>query len=252
MNVGQMYGDLDRPPLRPAALRRALEPDGWRLEVLAQVPSTQHVIRERLAGQAQGLVVVAEEQTAGRGRLDRSWDSPPRAGLTFSVLLRPDLPVERWGWVPLLAGLAVAQAIREQTELDAVLKWPNDVLIDGKKVAGLLAEVSDGAVVLGVGLNVTTRASELPHEQATSLLLAGATMTDRETLLKSLLRGLSGVLGDRDYAPYRALCSTLGRQVRVELPGGTSVEGLAEAVDDEGRLVVDGTAYAAGDVVHLR
>ena len=252
MNVGQMYGDLDRPPLRPAALRRALEPDGWRLEVLAQVPSTQHVIRERLAGQAQGLVVVAEEQTAGRGRLDRSWDSPPRAGLTFSGLLRPDLPVERWGWVPLLAGLAVAQAIREQTELDAVLKWPNDVLIDGKKVAGLLAEVSDGAVVLGVGLNVTTRASELPHEQATSLLLAGATMTDRETLLKSLLRGLSGVLGDRDYAPYRALCSTLGRQVRVELPGGTSVEGLAEAVDDEGRLVVDGTAYAAGDVVHLR
>ena len=256
MNGTPMYGDLDRPPLRAAALARALEPDGWQVEVLSRAPSTQTVMRDRVhaqpPGHAQGLVIVAEEQTDGRGRLDRSWVSPPRAGLTCSVLLRPDLPVDRWGWVPLLAGLAVAQAVREQTELEAVVKWPNDVLVDGKKVAGLLAEVIDGAVVLGIGLNVTTRADELPHEQATSLLLAGATMTDRETLLKAVLRGLSGVLGDRDYSSYRELCSTLGRQVRVELPGGGSVEGQAEAVDVDGRLVVAGVAYAAGDVVHLR
>lgn len=233
------------------------------MDVLGRTASTNAVVAERArAGEAQGLVVVAEEQTAGRGRLDRSWVSPPRAGLTFSVLLRPDLPADRWGWVPLLAGLAVAQAVREQAELDAVLKWPNDVLVDGKKVCGLLAEAvtgtgtaggtASGAVVVGIGLNVTTRQGELPHDQAGSLLLAGASMTDRETLLKAVLRGLAGVLGDRSYPAYRELCSTLGQQVRVDLPGGVNVEGLAEAVDEQGRLVVDGTAYAAGDVVHLR
>ena len=249
-----MYGDLERPPLHAASLTRALEPEGWRVEVVSQAPSTQALVRAR-AGEDAGLVVVAEEQTHGRGRLDRSWSSPVRAGLTFSVLLRPDLPVERWGWVPLLAGLAVAEAVREQAELDAVLKWPNDVLVGGKKVAGLLAEVASGtrsAVVLGIGLNVTTRADELPHEGASSLLLAGASSTDRTTLLKAVLRSLHGVLGDRPYASYRGRCSTLGREVRLELPGGGSVEGIAEGVDDEGRLVVAGRAYAAGDVVHLR
>jgi BirA family biotin operon repressor/biotin-[acetyl-CoA-carboxylase] ligase len=126
-------------------------------------------------------------------------------------------------------------------------------------VCGLLAEVVQGGggaapkgVILGIGLNVTTRQDELPHDLATSLQLAGAAMTDRETLLKALLRSLAGALGDRPYASYRELCGTLGRQVRLELPGATSVEGLAESVDDEGRLVIDGTPYAAGDVVHLR
>ena len=248
--MNDRYGDLDRPPLRAAALTRALEPDGWRVEVLEQASSTNALVAERArAGEAHGLVVVAEEQTAGRGRLDRRWVSPPRAGLTASVLLRP---VEPWGWVPLLGGLAVALAVREVAEVDAVLKWPNDVLVEGRKVCGLLAEVVEGAVVLGFGLNVTTRADELPVPEATSLALAGATVTDRDTVLRAILRRLSGALGDRDVAGYRALCSTLGREVRVELPGGQSVTGLAERVDDEGRLVVDGTPYAAGDVVHLR
>ena len=248
-----MYGDLDRPPLRSAALRRALEPDGWRVEVLDAVPSTNAVVAERArAGEPHGLVVVAEEQTQGRGRLDRSWVSPPRAGLTVSVLLRPDLPPDRLGWVPLLGGLAVAQALRRRCEVDAVLKWPNDVLVDGFKVGGLLAEAVGTAVVLGIGLNVTTRREELPVPEATSLALVGAAVTDRDTLLRAVLRSLADVFGDRTYASYRELCSTLGRPVRVELPGGTSVEGTAEAVDDEGRLVVDGTPYAAGDVVHLR
>ena len=248
-----MYGDLDRPPLRAPALARALAHDGWRVEVLDTTPSTNAVVAERArAGEAHGLVVVAEQQTAGRGRLDRTWVSPPRAGLTFSVLVRPDLPPDQVGWVPLLGGLAVARALREQTGVDAVLKWPNDVLVGGRKVCGLLAEAVGGAVVLGVGLNVTTRADELPVPEATSLVLEGATTTDRDTVLRAVLRALADVLGDRDLAGYRALCSTLGRQVRVELPGGAHAEGLAEAVDDSGRLVVDGSPYAAGDVVHLR
>jgi len=245
--TGAPYGDLDRPPLGAEALNRSLVPDGWRVEVLAETTSTNAVVAERArAGEPAGLCVVAEQQTQGRGRLDRSWVSPPRAGLTFSVLLRPTGGA--LGWLPLLAGLAVARAVREQTGVDAVLKWPNDVLVGDRKVAGLLAEAVDGAVVVGVGLNVTTLPDELPVPEATSLSLEGADTTDRETLLKAVLRGLHG----GDERAYRELCSTIGRQVAVHLPGGEVVEGTAEAVDEHGRLVVNGKAYAAGDVVHLR
>ena len=247
-----MYADLERPPLDRVALSRALGPDGYRVEVLDEVGSTNAAVAERArAGEPAGLVVVAEQQTAGRGRLDRSWVSPARAGLTFSVLLRPDLPPARWGWLPLMAGVAVARGVRAVAEVEAVLKWPNDVLLGGRKVCGLLAEaVAPGAVVLGIGLNVTTREAELPHAGATSLQLAGSVSTDRDTLLRAVLRELATAVAQPDPAAYRALCSTLGRRVRVELPAG-AVEGVAEQVDDDGRLVVDGTAYGAGDVVHL-
>jgi BirA family transcriptional regulator, biotin operon repressor / biotin---[acetyl-CoA-carboxylase] ligase len=247
--TGGPYGDLNRPPLRAEALTRSLEQDGYRVEVLDRATSTNAVVAERArGGEPAGLCVVAEEQTEGRGRLDRTWTSPPRAGLTFSVLLRPtggDI-----GWVPLLAGLAVARAVREQTGVDAVLKWPNDVRVEDRKLAGLLAEVVGGAVVLGVGLNVTTTEDELPVPDATSLALESADTTDRETMLKAVLRALS--LHDADKDGYRELCSTLGRRVQLNLPGGDVVEGEAESVDEQGRLVVDGTPYAAGDVVHLR
>ena len=251
-----MYGDLDRPPLRPLALARALAPDGWRVEVLQQTGSTNEVVAERAAaGAPAGLVVVAESQTAGRGRLDRVWTSPPRAGLTFSVLLRPTLPASRWGWVPLWGGLAVADALRERCDVDAVVKWPNDVLVGGEKLCGLLAQATSGAVVLGIGLNVTTTREELPQDRpATSLRLAGAATTDRDTVLRAVLRSLDRTLAAADPDAYRARCATLGQRVRVHLPGAGEqvVEGTAESVDDEGRLVVDGTPYGAGDVVHLR
>ncbi len=245
------YTDLDRPPLRAAALAPALARDGWRVEVLERCGSTNALLSERArAGEPAGLVLVAEEQTAGRGRLDRSWTSPPRSGLTFSVLLRPRLPAARLPWVPLWGGVAVARAVREQTGVAAGLKWPNDVLVDGRKLAGLLAEVAGDAVVLGIGLNVSTRRAELPHPGATSLLLEGATTTDRDPLLRSVLRAVRDVLEQADPDAYRELCTTLGRPVRMELPGGTTVRGRAEGVDDGGRLVVDGTPYDAGDVVH--
>lgn len=255
MGLG-LYGDLDRPPLRAQALQRALAPDGWRVEVLDRTGSTNAVVSARAqAGEPAGLVVVAEQQTAGRGRLDRAWTSPPRAGLTLSVLVRPDLPPVRWPWLPLLTGLAVASAVREQASVDAVLKWPNDVLVDGRKLCGVLAEVPvAGAAVLGIGLNVSTREDELPHAGATSLRLAGATTTDRDTLLRAVLRALGDVLRDVEgaRAAYRQACSTVGQAVRVELPGGAAVQGTASAVDDDGRLVVEGRAYGVGDVVHLR
>ena len=256
MDRSSAYGDLERPPLRQRALQRALDPYGWRLEVVESAGSTNAVVAERArAGEPAGLVVVAESQTAGRGRLDRTWVSPPRAGLTFSVLVRPELAPNRLPWLPLVTGLAVATALQEQAEVEASLKWPNDVLIDGRKVCGVLAELPvPGAVVLGIGLNVTTRAGELPHEGATSLRLAGASTSDRGTVLRAVLRSLARVLADVDAASaaYRDRCSSVGSVVRVELPGGASVEGLAGSVDEQGRLVVDGVPYGAGDVVHLR
>jgi len=250
-----VYDDLDRPPLRAAALTKALAPDGWRIEVLAQTPSTNAVVGDRArAGEAAGLVVVAEQQTAGRGRLDRTWTSPARAGLTFSVLVRPTSPVASWGWIPLLAGLAVTRALRSRAEVAADLKWPNDVLVGGRKVCGVLAEVAaPGAVVIGVGLNVSARRDELPVETATSLALEGAATKDRDTILRAVLRELTEVLADEEgsRAAYRTGCTTVGQAVRLELPTRV-VTGMAEAVDDDGRLVVDGQAHSAGDVVHLR
>ncbi len=258
------YSDLDRPALQAVRLASALEPDGFEVTVLEETESTNALLADRAReGAPEGTVLVAEMQTSGRGRQGRTWVSPPRAGLTFSVLLRPP---QISGWLPLLAGLSVAVAIGEQTGAKAGVKWPNDVLIEDVvgsarpgKVAGLLAEVTaGGAVVIGIGLNVTTRAAELPDERATSLTLAGAGPTDRETLLKAILRALA-----RGYASwradpaalvpaYRAACVTIGRQVRVELPGGEAYEGLATGVDAEGRLLVGDRAFAAGDVIHLR
>ncbi len=152
--------------------------------------------------------------------------------------------------------------------MTAGVKWPNDVLIENVlgsarrgKVAGLLAEVpagGGGAVIIGIGLNVTTRLAELPDERATSLALAGAAATDREILLKAMLRVLARAYASWLADPaalvpaYRAACVTLGRRVRVELPGGESFEGEATDVDADGRLIVGDRSFAAGDVVHLR
>ena len=257
------YSDLDRPPLHVRTLAPALAADGFFLTVLPQAASTNAEAAERArAGAPEGTVIVAESQTAGRGRQGRSWESPARAGLTFSVVLRPPAIS---GWLPLLAGLSVAVALQEQAGLEAGVKWPNDVLISGdrgeRKVAGLLAEVpagGNGALVIGIGLNVTTRAAELPDERATSLAIEGATTTDRDTLLKAVLRSLARAYASWRAEPealkpaYRAACVSLGRQVRVELPGGESYEGPATDIDDAGRLVVASRSFAAGDVIHLR
>lgn len=263
---GRSFGDLNRPPLSARALTSALvQPGGlWsRIDVLASVASTNAVVADAArAGAAEGLVVIAEAQTAGRGRLDRSWVSPPRAGVTMSVLLRPQVQeVAEWSWLPLLSGLAVLQALSGHCGVaDAALKWPNDVLASrpAGKLAGLLAEVpAAGCVVVGIGLNVSTTAAELPAG-GVSLTTLGATVTDRDTVIKAVLRSLAARYDRWHLAPeevraaYRARCSTLGREVELHLPGAVVTRGRASDVDDAGRLVVDGTAYAAGDVVHVR
>ena len=225
-------------------------------------------------GAATGLVRVAEHQTGGRGRLGRRWQAPPRSGLALSLLLRPGVPAERWPWLPLLTGVAVAEACRRVAEVDAVVKWPNDVLVDERKVAGVLTERVETAIgaaaVVGIGLNVSLGAHELPVPTASSLALAGGSQLDRAVLLRSLLRTFDALFSvweaaDGDpamgqpglHASYTQRCVTLGRAVRADLPDGTSVHGQALDVDPDGRLVL-GTAtggrrvLGAGDVVHVR
>jgi BirA family biotin operon repressor/biotin-[acetyl-CoA-carboxylase] ligase len=265
------WSDLDRPALDGPALSAALTRDGglWRsLEVVEQIGSTNAELLARAGeGAAEGTVLVAEHQAAGRGRLDRTWISPPRAGLTVSLLLRPDVPAARRGWLPLLTGVALAESVGEVTGVRASLKWPNDLLaLDGRKLAGILAEVAGGAVVVGAGLNVNTHAGELP-DTGTSLSVVTGRPVDRGPLLLAFLRaferryrGWVGALGDPVASglagDYLAWSSTVGGTVEVTMPDGSLLSGTAQAVDWDGRLVVatpQGTVdLASGDVRHVR
>ncbi|MFI5678877.1 biotin--[acetyl-CoA-carboxylase] ligase [Streptomyces cellulosae] len=273
------WSDLDRPPLNGAALRRGLVRQGglWSgVEVVQRTGSTNSdLVALAAAGKAaEGAVLVAEEQSAGRGRLERQWTAPARSGLFCSVLLKPtEVPVARWGWLPLLTGVAVATGLSRAAGVDTALKWPNDLLVtvggEERKAGGILAErAGDDGVVIGVGINVTLRADELPVPQAGSLALAGAVSTDRDPLLRGVLRALEEWYGRWRAAggdptvsglqeTYAAGCATLGRRVRAELPGDRSIVGEAVAVDGDGRLVIateEGVQepVGAGDIVHLR
>ena len=248
----------------------ALAPD-WRVEILAETTSTNAVCAERArAGEPAGLVVTTEHQYAGRGRLDRVWEMPPRAALATSVLLRPDLPPQRWPWLPLMVGVAVARTVGGR------LKWPNDVLLgpDLKKVCGILVERVDvaaghdiegvgPAAVLGIGINTSLTAEELPVPGATSLLLERGEEVDRTAVLVELLEQLAQAYAllledpERLAADYVALSATLGQRVRAELPGGGTLAGIATGIDEYGRLLITGadatvTPVGAGDIVHLR
>ncbi|AXG79939.1 biotin--[acetyl-CoA-carboxylase] ligase [Streptomyces paludis] len=273
------WSDLERPPLNLRALRRGLVVPGglWTaLDVVTATGSTNSDLAARARdGAVEGAVLVAEEQTAGRGRLDRRWTAPARSGIFFSVLLRPgpEVPVERLGWLPLLTGVAVATGLARAAGVDTALKWPNDLLVtvggEERKAGGILAERAGAdAVVVGVGLNVSLRADELPVPTAGSLHLADAVSLDRDTLLRGVLRSLEQWYGRWRAAggdpalsglqeAYAAGCATLGRTVRAELPGDRALTGEAVAVDGDGRLILrtaDGTrqAVSAGDVVHVR
>ena len=271
----------EREPLDAARLRRAaLRPAGlWReIEVVPSTGSTNaDLLARALRGEPEGVVLAAEEQTAGRGRMGRSWTSPRYAALTFSLLIRPDVPPARRGWLPLLAGVAVAAAVTTVTGVPAKLKWPNDVLAGEAKLAGILAEAAGDAIVVGIGLNVSTEPAELSRLPAgpgpgalpaTSLRAAGATALNREKLLLAILTGFERWYqawrragGDPDRSglrpEYVSRSATIGRTVRAELPGGQALSGPAAGVDSDGRLLVrvssgSEIAVAAADVAHLR
>jgi BirA family biotin operon repressor/biotin-[acetyl-CoA-carboxylase] ligase len=212
-------------------------------------------------GAPEGTVIVADHQTAGRGRLDRTWEAPAGSGLAMSALVRPaELDPALWPWIPLLAGVAVADAVRDDG-LEPSLKWPNDVEIDGRKLAGILVErveTPEGpAAVIGIGLNVAMTAEQLPIPTATSLSLEGSRATS-DQILAGVLAGLARCYETLRTDPaalrdaYLAVCGTVGSTVQVKLPDNGTLTGAATDVDEHGRLVVDGRAITAGDVVHVR
>jgi BirA family biotin operon repressor/biotin-[acetyl-CoA-carboxylase] ligase len=266
--------DYLRQPLDQARLAQELPSlsGPWTaIGVVRQTGSTNADLLDLAArGLNDGSVLVAEEQTAGRGRLGRVWVSPPGDALTFSVLLRPErIPPARLGWLPLLAGIGTTTAVRALTGLDARLKWPNDVLIGGRKLAGILAEGTPDAAVIGIGVNVSADLELLPVGpgglEPTSLLAEGVPVA-RDVLLIEILRSFGQwyktLSQDPDpqrtglLAQYVKLSVTVGREVRVELPGGAVVSGTAVDIDPDGRLLVDTGngvyAVAAGDVIHVR
>lgn len=268
-------------PLDGDRLRKRLVDDGpyAALDVVTVTGSTNtDLVGAANAGAADRTVLIAEEQQAGRGRMQRSWVSPRCYGLHVSVLLRPVAGAQSaLSWLPLVAGIALTETVRECTALRATVKWPNDLLLGespGRKAAGILAEgvtTLDGmAVVLGIGVNVHHDVDSLPAGAgglpATSLAAEGADV-DREDFAARLLasfaeaeqvwREHAASAGNPLRARYERLCGTLGQRVRVELGGGRFLHGVAKEVDAHGRLVVRGsdgdrTAVSAGDVVHLR
>ncbi|HEY2296577.1 MAG TPA: biotin--[acetyl-CoA-carboxylase] ligase [Jatrophihabitans sp.] len=259
---------MDRPAIDTTALQAALG-DRWsRVEVVDETESTNATLLADETAPDRTLLA-AEYQSIGRGRLDRTWTSPARAGLTFSVLLRPQAPVDTWGWLPLLTGLAAREALVAVTGLDVGLKWPNDLLVGlaEKKVAGILAQTTGPAVVIGIGLNVSTTPEELPVENATSLAVEGAADLDRTRLLVAIARRFdervaqwTDAHGDAEAGgladDYRAACLTLGRDVTVSTTAGPALQGRVAGIDADGRLQLDTsgriTAIGAGDVEHLR
>ncbi len=224
------------------------------IRFLESVDSTnRHLIDLAASGAPEGLVVYADHQTAGRGRMGRRWDAPPGAALLVSVLLRPvDLAPERLHLVTAAVALAARDACVELAGFRPDLKWPNDLLVGDRKLAGILATAAPGWVVVGMGMNL----SAAPEGAVAAADLAGRPVR-RDGLLVALLEGLERWVVDweRVAAAYRRDCATVGRPVRVQLTDAT-LTGRAVAVDADGRLVV-GTAHgevrvAAGDVVHLR
>ncbi|WP_136706694.1 biotin--[acetyl-CoA-carboxylase] ligase [Agromyces sp. H66] len=297
-------------------LSRAAVP---RLEFVASTGSTNDDLREAATGPEaaawpHGSVIVTDDQTRGRGRMGRTWLAPTGKTLAISVLLRPELPggaslpPEAYGWIPLMAGAAMTEAVRRAVDaaasakadleddddtggVEVVLKWPNDVLVSGYKICGILSELlpvaepvaepveaapSTGSrrqargpsVVVGAGLNLTLDEHDLPTLTSTSLLLATGVRPDADAVLSDYLSGFLGLVrafaehgGDAEASGIAdrvaTLCGTLGSEVRVELPGDRELIGVAERIDRDGRLVVrdrngEAQSVAAGDVTHLR
>lgn len=264
--------------LRPDKIAKSVRRTGGRWDTVSvseRLESTNAELMARAArGEAaDGLSLVCDEQTAGRGRLDRSWVAPPGTAALFSVVARPGPGPHEFAALPLLCGVAICEAIESVCEVPVGLKWPNDVMVTGPlrpgKVAGILVEREprSGALVIGCGINVTM--TEFPTAVATSLALAGAARFQRSQLIGRALARLQHWCGLWDAARgnvdqllegYRARCITVGQRVRVERPGGSELVGLAHAIGPRGELMVkmDGAPPGAsvpvivGDIVHLR
>lgn len=246
-----------------------------RIEYLPEIGSTNTYLLQEAKNQEAWpdfSVVLTDNQTSGRGRMDRVWQAKPGQGLAVSVLLRPvEYGIESFGWLPLAAGLAMRNAVASLVhDAEVSLKWPNDVLVNGEKISGILAEaLSDRAVVIGAGLNLKQQKEDLPIEAATSLALHGVSGFKLDDILVRYLAGLKRIYeefnaanADPDASGLKQelieVSSTIGSSVSVQLPDESSFEGKAIGLDRQGRLLIavenptEIRAVAAGDIKHLR
>jgi len=249
--------ELHRVALRESELHAELSPY-WRVSVVDVTGSTQTDLAESVHSNSaiDGEVLIANYQSAGRGRLSRTFEAPKNSALLFSFYIQPKRSKEDWGWIALIAGASVAQALEK---VKANVKWPNDILVNEKKISGLIAEIVDDGVVIGIGINVGMTLEELPVLTATSLAIEGENETNRNEILAKVLAQFESNFtswdeGDNSVAQlYTTLSSTLGTKVQIHYPNEKIEKGIAVAISPRGELILDtGSHVQAGDVVHLR
>jgi len=250
--------DTPRAPLDQSRITSALS-RYWRVSVVELTTSTQDDLANKItAGDAKsGDVIVANYQSAGRGRLDRTFLAPPSTALLFSLYLHPQRSRDDWGFIPLLAGYSIADTLRK-ISADVSIKWPNDLLIDELKVGGIISTAAGSGVIIGIGINVSSTVTELPVETATSLSLAGVDKLNRNFLLPLLLNAFEKDFtawdkGESFLEKYSWLSATQGREITIVGPSESTIRSRAKSFDEQGRLLLeDGQAVTVGDVVHLR
>jgi len=247
-------------PLNPQRISQVLGNGYWRVKVISETTSTQSEIINNFSPLQHGDLLIAEFQNNGRGRLDRKFIAPPMRAILFSAFIKPERFISEWGWLPLVIGASVAEALSRITGKEFLTKWPNDVLLGEKKVCGILCESNYGGVIVGVGINVNFDSSELPVDNADSLNLIMGKAIERDLVLAEVLTQISknlelwntssAELISETYIKYSA---TIGTEVKVELGNGKVITAKALGISEVGELLLDdGSAISIGDVTHLR
>jgi BirA family biotin operon repressor/biotin-[acetyl-CoA-carboxylase] ligase len=251
--------EAPRAPLDKSVIA-SLTSQYWRVSVVDLTTSTQRDLADLVKSNwaKTGEVIAAEFQSAGRGRLERSFDAAPNSALLFSFYISPKRARSDWGFIAHLAALTMYEVISLDLSEKVWLKWPNDILIGQMKVAGLLAQVTDEGLIVGIGINVAMATQELPVETATSLAISGSNQLDRNVILSRFLNAFENNFAKWDKGAdfvngYSQVCSTLGREVQIEVSGRENRTGIAKSINKSGALVLeDGFEVNVGDVVHLR
>ena len=255
-----MGTDAPRAPLDQDAIAKKIS-QYWRVQVVEVTESTQDdlAVAVTIADALAGDVIAAEYQSKGRGRLDRTFEAAKSSALMFSFFITPQRDKSYWSFLPLLTGLAAHDALESlDNNVEIDIKWPNDLFIDGKKTAGIIAQTVGDGVVIGIGINVGMNESELPVPTATSLGIHSYRELDRNKILIAFLATFERYFSEWDKGyefvdEYTAVLSTIGKDVEIQLPGGELKHGKVDRIDHHGALILtDGTAITAGDVIHLR
>jgi len=237
--------------LDQTSINEALKGGYWSVHAVEQIDSTQSALKS--SSPKHGDVIIAEYQSAGRGRLDRSFEAHPRTALLFSAYIEPHRHRDEWGFIPLLVGLSVAEVLG----IEFYTKWPNDILSDGGKVGGILCEVHGDGIVIGIGLNVSMTEEELPVPTASSILLTVGSAPDRNALLPAILKEIAFNIAEWESGEdltddYLDSSATMGKRVSVQLPDGRKIEGVAAGISNNGELLLDsGEVISVGDIIHL-